>query len=65
LQDLGQTLFALYAYDNFDDNLKTSASTIELSTDSLKHLTSGLLFPLQHGVSQVNLKCSHALWKQF
>lgn len=58
LQDLGQSLLASYAYDNFDVDLKSQVSVVEKSTTSLKHLTSGLLFPLVHGVTVDDLKCS-------
>lgn len=64
LWKLGQTLLAAYAYDNFDVTLKTAIPTVEKSTDTLKHLTSGLLFPLQHGVTQGDLKCLHELWQR-
>ncbi|KAG1905443.1 uncharacterized protein F5891DRAFT_943832, partial [Suillus fuscotomentosus] len=64
LQYLGQTLLAAYAYDNFDINLKSTVPTAEKSTNSLKHLTSGLLFPLQHGVTRDDLKCSYELWQK-
>ena len=63
LRDLGQSLLASYAYDNFDIDLKTQTPMIEKSNDSLKHLTSGLLFPLVHGVTTDDLKSSEALWK--
>jgi len=63
LRNLGQSLLTSYAYDNFDIDLKTQTPTIEKSNDSLKHLTSGLLFPLFHGVTTDDLKCSEALWK--
>ncbi|KAG1901149.1 uncharacterized protein F5891DRAFT_1128201 [Suillus fuscotomentosus] len=56
LQYLRQTLLAAYAYDNFDINLKSTVPTAEKYTNSLKHLTSGLLFPLQHGVTRDDLK---------
>ncbi|KAG6373134.1 hypothetical protein JVT61DRAFT_6741 [Boletus reticuloceps] len=36
--------------------------TVENSTDSLKHLTSSLLFPLTHGVTPEDLRCLHELW---
>ncbi|KAI5998575.1 hypothetical protein EDD15DRAFT_2161421, partial [Pisolithus albus] len=50
IQVLGRSLLACYAYDNFDIDLKSHVPTVEKSNDSLKHLTSGLLFPLEHGV---------------
>ncbi|KAG2362337.1 hypothetical protein BDR07DRAFT_1256814, partial [Suillus spraguei] len=46
LQSLGQLLLALYGHDNFDVDLKTYQHKIEDSMESLKHLTSGLMFPL-------------------
>ncbi|KAI6037302.1 hypothetical protein BKA83DRAFT_4042727, partial [Pisolithus microcarpus] len=61
---LGQSLLASYAYNNFDVDLKTLALTVEKSNDSLKHLTSGLLFPLVHGVTLNDLKCSEELWRK-
>ncbi|KAG1867738.1 hypothetical protein F4604DRAFT_1881623 [Suillus subluteus] len=64
LQYLGQTLLAAYAYNNFDINLKSTVPTAEKSTNTLKHLTSGLLFPLQHGVTHDDLKCSYELWRK-
>ncbi|KAG2139339.1 hypothetical protein DEU56DRAFT_944418 [Suillus clintonianus] len=56
LRSLGQSLLATYAYDNFDVDLKTHEHKIENSTESLKHLTSGLMFPLQHCTSQEDLR---------
>ncbi|KAI6002201.1 hypothetical protein F5J12DRAFT_723243, partial [Pisolithus orientalis] len=62
LQQLGQSLLTSYVYDNFDINLKHYILTAETSSDSLKHLTSGLLFPFVHGVTLNDLKCSKHLW---
>ncbi|KIK72316.1 hypothetical protein PAXRUDRAFT_111408, partial [Paxillus rubicundulus Ve08.2h10] len=58
------SLLASYAYNNFDVDLKSQVLTVEKSNDSLKHLTSGLLFPLVHGVTIDDLKCSEELWKK-
>ncbi|KAG1760079.1 hypothetical protein EDD22DRAFT_848802 [Suillus occidentalis] len=63
LQSLGQSLLVAYAYDNFDVDLKTHEHKIENSTETLKHLTSGLMFPLQHNISKEDLRCSEVLWK--
>ncbi|KIJ12627.1 hypothetical protein PAXINDRAFT_82532, partial [Paxillus involutus ATCC 200175] len=63
LHVLGQSLLASYAYDNFDVNLKLHVPTAEKSNDSLKHLTSGLLFPLVHGITTNDLRCSEELWR--
>ncbi|KAI5999085.1 hypothetical protein EDD15DRAFT_2160888, partial [Pisolithus albus] len=64
LQRLGQSLLASYTYDNFDVDLKHDTLTVEKSNDSLKHLTSGLMFPLVHGVTLDDLKCSEDLWRK-
>ncbi|KIM70514.1 hypothetical protein SCLCIDRAFT_100938, partial [Scleroderma citrinum Foug A] len=64
LHKLGQSLLASYAYNNFDVDLKSQVPTAEKSNDSLKHLTSGLLFPLVHGVTADDLKCLEELWKK-
>jgi hypothetical protein len=62
IRKLGQTLSVAYAYDNFDVDLKSSVPMIETAQPSLKHLTSALVFPLQHGITSDNLKCSEELW---
>ncbi|KAG2154427.1 uncharacterized protein EDB93DRAFT_1239484 [Suillus bovinus] len=62
LHSLGQSLLAAYVYDNFDVDLKTHEHKIKNSTESLKHLTSSLMFPLQHCASQEDLRCSEELW---
>ncbi|KAF8226811.1 hypothetical protein L208DRAFT_1300200 [Tricholoma matsutake] len=62
LQDLGQTLLACYAYDNFDVDLKTHVLTIDKLTDTLKHLTSALCVPLEHGITCEDMQCSDLLW---
>jgi hypothetical protein len=64
LQELGLTFLASYAYDNFDVDLKSSMPMAEKSTESLKHLTLGLLFPLQHGVTHEDLRCLEELWRK-
>lgn len=63
LESLCQSLLASYAYDNFDVDLKSQVSVVEKSTTSLKHLTSGLLFPLVHGITVDDMKCLSELWK--
>lgn len=64
LRDLGQTLLTFYAYDNFDVDLKLSIHTTEKSEDTLKHLTSAIVFPFQHGVTWEDMRCSEELWSQ-
>ncbi|EGO04655.1 hypothetical protein SERLA73DRAFT_25834, partial [Serpula lacrymans var. lacrymans S7.3] len=46
IRALGQTMLASYVYDNFDVDLKSHQPVAKKSSDTLKHLTSGLLFPL-------------------
>lgn len=64
IRDLGQTLLAAYAYDNFDVEIKTGQPTVEKPMDTLYHLTSGTLLPLHHGVTRNDLRCSKFLWEQ-
>ncbi|KAM6491602.1 hypothetical protein JOM56_012994 [Amanita muscaria] len=64
LQQLGRTFCAAIAYDNVDILLKAHVPTVEKSTENLKHLTSGLIFPLMHGVTREHLKCSKLLWEK-
>ncbi|KIO07253.1 hypothetical protein M404DRAFT_136261, partial [Pisolithus tinctorius Marx 270] len=64
IKALRHMLLAAYAYDNFDVDLKTSDQQVEKSLDTLKHLTSSLLFPLQHRMTLDDLWCSHMLWEQ-
>lgn len=61
LCESGQTLLTAYAYDNFDINLKTSMPVSENPFETLKHLTSGLMIPLNHGVAHEDLRCSNEL----
>lgn len=66
LKKLGETHCVALAYDNFDVDLKTSVPVVEKSGgDSLKHLMSGLAFPLQHGVTKEDLRFSDYLWQKF
>ena len=62
LHNLGETGLVLLAYDNFDVDLKVSVPVVEKSTKTLRHLTSGLMFVLQHGVKPEDLQCSDYLW---
>ncbi|KAF8214387.1 hypothetical protein K438DRAFT_2149740 [Mycena galopus ATCC 62051] len=63
LRMMGQTLLVSYAYDNFDINFPNIVPTVEKSTDTLTHMTSGGLIYLEHGVQEKDLKCSEELWK--
>ena len=64
LCEVGQTFLATYSYDNFDVDLKTSVPTVKKSGPTLQHLTSTLVFPLEHGVTQEDMHCSDELWKK-
>ena len=64
LSTLGKGLLIAYAYDNFDILLKPLVQTVEKDTDPLKHLTSGLVFPLQHGVQLDDLRVSAEMWEK-
>jgi len=63
LSALGRTLYLLYAYDNFDIQEKHSTPTLENDVDPLRHLTSALVFPFQHGVVPEDLRVSEGLWE--
>src|ERR1700759_2235804 len=62
LQELGRTLCTAIAYDNVEIMLKSSVAVVEKSNENLRHLTSGLFFPLMHGVTREHLKHSKLLW---
>ena len=61
IQSLAQILTASFAYDNFDMEFKSHAPTIEKHGDSLKHVTSAIIFPLIN-MSVQDLRCSDKLW---
>jgi len=63
LATLGGSLLLLYAYDNFDIQEKHLTPTLENNVDPLRHLTSALVFPFQHGVVPEDLQVSEALWE--
>ena len=58
IQVLGQSLLIAWAYDNFDVDIKSTVPTIHNSGSSLRHLTSAILYPLQHNVQLDDLKTS-------
>jgi hypothetical protein len=64
INELGQTLLAAYGYDNFDINLKPSMPKIEDGTETLRHLTSGLMFKLHSSVTLEHMRVSEYLWKR-
>jgi hypothetical protein len=61
IRSLAQTLTALFAYDNFDMEFKSYIPSIEKHGDSLKHVTSAIIFPLINMTLQ-DLLCSDELW---
>ena len=63
LTTLGGTLLLIYAYDNFDVQQKGLTPTLENNVNPLRHLTSALVFPSQHGVVPEDLQVSEVLWK--
>ncbi|KAJ7019237.1 hypothetical protein C8F04DRAFT_1323987 [Mycena alexandri] len=63
LRAMGRSLLVSYAYDNFDINFPNTVPTVEQSTDTLTHMTSGGLIFLEHGVKEEDLRCSEELWK--
>ncbi|KAF4562617.1 hypothetical protein EYR36_004011 [Pleurotus pulmonarius] len=64
LKTLGRTLTASFAYDNVDIELKHTVPTLEKPHETLVHLTSGTLIPLDHGVAREDLSCSEELWER-
>ncbi|KZV63590.1 hypothetical protein PENSPDRAFT_691498 [Peniophora sp. CONT] len=62
---IGQTLIALYVFDNVDIDLKIHVPTAEQAAiESLAHLTSGFIAKLGHGVTPDHLRCSRELWEK-
>lgn len=61
---LGRTLLASYAYDNVDIDLKHATPTGDALQDTLIHLTSGTMIPLDHGITPDMLACSEMLWRR-
>lgn len=61
LKSKGQTLLVGYALDNYDITFQHSTGTVEQQSSSMVHLTSGLIFNLQH-TSLEDLMCSSTLW---
>lgn len=63
IEALGRTLLTSYAYDNFDQLLKTLIPTKDGRAErGLLHMTSGTLLRLEHGVTTDDLKCARLLW---
>ena len=64
LQQLGRTMCAAIVYDNVEVTLKSTVAVVEKTNETLRHLTSGLFFPLMHGVTREHLKYSKLLWEK-
>lgn len=64
LRRLGKTLTTSFAYDNVDIELKHTVPTLEKPHETLVHLTSGTLIPLDHGVTREDLNCAQELWEK-
>ncbi|KAG6819711.1 hypothetical protein H0H93_009405 [Arthromyces matolae] len=62
LRRMTSTLTASFAYDYFDIDFQSWLPTIEKPGSTLKHATSALAFPLSHGVTADDLRCSAELW---
>lgn len=64
IQEVGATFQATYGYDNLDIDLKPLMLTWESTTkDTLVHLTTAAMFPLNHGVQACDLKHSKFMGK--
>ena len=59
---IGKSLLTTYAYDNLNIDLKHSTPPVKNSPETLIHITSGTLFPLNH-ITIKDLDCSEELWK--
>ncbi|EED84198.1 predicted protein [Postia placenta Mad-698-R] len=64
IRELGQSLMAMFVWDNFDLKLNTVTPTVKHSMETLLHLTSGLIFRLGHGFTKEDLRCSKELWEK-
>jgi hypothetical protein len=64
MRHIGKSLLTSYAYDNLDIDLKHSVPSVEKPQDTLIHLTSGMMLPLNHGVTLEDLDCCEELWKK-
>ncbi|KAM6490409.1 hypothetical protein JOM56_004349 [Amanita muscaria] len=63
IRTTGQGLLTLYGFDNLDINLKHSTPSLEKSQDTLTHLTTATMVPLQHGITRDDLNCAETVWK--
>ena len=63
IAELGESLTAAFAFDNFEIKFHTSTPTIDKPAQELAHLISGDVFALEHGVTADDLRCSQELWE--
>ncbi|KAK7047080.1 hypothetical protein VNI00_006740 [Paramarasmius palmivorus] len=61
LISLGRRLLVAFGFDNVDFFLEHTSPIVGDPTSSLLHLTSGTLFPLQHGITLGDLSCAREL----
>jgi len=54
----------MYAYNNLDIDLKQLVPTAENPQNTLVHLTTGTMIPLEHQITASDLDCSDFLWKK-
>lgn len=62
LRALARTKVLGFAWDNVDIDFKSWQPVVEKPGTTLKHATSALAFPLEHGVTAEDLRCSETLW---
>ncbi|KAI0685844.1 hypothetical protein BC835DRAFT_1408708 [Cytidiella melzeri] len=63
-QKVAATLIVVYAHDNLDIEFKPSVPTIERAGETSKHFTTSMVFPLLHGTTADDLRCSQYLWER-
>ncbi|TCD59776.1 hypothetical protein EIP91_011478 [Steccherinum ochraceum] len=62
IREIAKTKTAAFAYDNFDMDFKSWSSTMDRPGTTLQHLTSALIFPLEHEAQPADLKFADELW---
>lgn len=63
MRRLGQSFETSYAYDNLDIDIKPGTPTWEATAkDTLSHLTTASMFPLNHGIRAEDLQYSDFMW---
>ncbi|TFK71829.1 hypothetical protein BDN72DRAFT_793389, partial [Pluteus cervinus] len=62
MKEAGATHLVSFADDNLDADLKHTTPTLEKPEDTLIHITTGTMIPLQH-VTTADLECTQELYK--